>query len=378
MIKINKMQIFRTLKEVSYTQTVAIIFFFLFKIQTHAQESITDNLNGMINFHSGYNLPEYPFISSITENYIHSLDICLYKETFGKKEWEQLYNYPDYGISFFYSTLGNDEVFGREFSATYFSKIYFFSTNRFRLFNRTGIGINYVNREFDLKDNYLNVAVGSKVNIHFNFRIGASYQLSDKFGFNTGLSFNHFSNANTSEPNLGINYLTGYGGLNYSLGKKDEKKIHKLSDHQKKNTSILFASIGGKRARALVSDYFFTSSLSYQFNRAFNRKFLFGFGTDLFYDSSVETSLTKFNRDFKKSDSFQTGIHISESIVLNKFTLSLQEGIYLLLNEQVENYRIYSRGIAQYQFTDHFLMRIAMKSHIHILDYPEIGFGYKF
>ena len=71
-------------------------------------------------------------------------------------------------------------------------------------------------------------------------------------------------------------------------------------------------------------------------------------------------------------------IHISESIIFNKLTLSIQEGFYLLLNEQVEKYRIYSRGIAQYQVTDRFLMRIAMKSHIHILDYPELGFGYKF
>ena len=51
---------------------------------------------------------------------------------------------------------------------------------------------------------------------------------------------------------------------------------------------------------------------------------------------------------------------------------------YLVFNEQVEKYRIYTRGIAQYQVTDRFLMRIAMKSHIHILDYPELGFGYKF
>ena len=269
------MQIIKTLNEHFKIKPFLILFCLFFKIQTYAQDSFTDNLNGMINFHSGYNLPEYSFLSSITDDYIHSLDICLFKETVGEKKWEQLYNYPSYGISFFYSTLGNDEVFGRELSATYFSKMYFFSKNRFRLFNRTGIGLNYVNRKFDLQNNYLNVAVGSKINIHFNFRVGANYRLSDKLGVNTGLSFNHFSNANSAEPNLGINYLTGYGGLNYSLGKKGEKKIHELDAHKKENTSVFFASIGGKRGRALVSNYFFTSSFSYEFSRAFSRKFLF-------------------------------------------------------------------------------------------------------
>ena len=372
------MQLSKTLKEHIQIKKALVLFCLFFNIHTYAQESFTDNLNGMINFHSGYNLPEYSFISAITDDYIRSLDICLFKETVGKKKWEQLYNYPSYGFSFFYSTLGNDEVFGRELSATYFSKMYFFSKNRFRLFNRTGIGLNYVNRKFNLQNNYLNVAVGSKINIHFNFRVGANYRLSDKLSVNTGLSFNHFSNANSAEPNLGINYLTGYGGVNYRLGKKGEKKTHELVAHKKENISVFFASIGGKRGRALVSKYFLTSSFSYEFSRAFSRKFLLGFGTDLFYDSSVETSLRKFNRDYKKSDSFQTGIHISESILFNKLTLTLQEGFYLLLNEQVDKYQIYSRGIAQYQVTDYFFIRIAMKSHLHILDYPEIGFGYKF
>lgn len=367
-----------TLKKSFYIKLPIVVLCLLFGFQTYAQNKMTDNLNGMVNFHSGYNLPEYPFISSITNDYIRSLDICVFKETVGENKWEQLYNYPSYGLSFFYSTLGNDEVFGREFTLTYFFKMYFLSKNRFRLFNRIGIGLNYVNRKFDFKNNYLNVAVGSKVNIHFNFRIGANYALSDKFSLNTGLSFNHFSNANTSEPNLGINYLTGFGGVSYSLGKKSEKKTHKLEAHRRENSFSLFASIGGKRSRALVSTYFLTSSFSFEFNRAITRKFLFGIGSDLFYDSSVESSIKKGNKDYRKSDSFQTGIHLSQSIVYNRLTLSIQEGFYLFLTEKVGDYPLYTRGVVQYQVNNHFLIRIAMKSHLHVLDYPEIGFGYKF
>jgi hypothetical protein len=48
------------------------------------------------------------------------------------------------------------------------------------------------------------------------------------------------------------------------------------------------------------------------------------------------------------------------------------------LKEMVGNHPIYSRGIMEYQINRHFLVRFAMKSHLHILDFPEIGFGYKF
>ena len=377
--KINKMKLTsKTYIGYSYIKTLIIIISLLHGIQTHAQNKITENLNGMVNFGSGYNLPEYPFISSITEDYIRSLEICLFKETVGRNKWEQLYNYPSYGVSLLYSTLGNDEVFGQEIALTYFLKLYFFSKNRLRLFNRTGLGISYVTRKFDIERNYLNVAAGSHVNVHFNFRFGANYALSDKFSFNTGVSFDHFSNANTSEPNLGINYLTGYGGVSYSLGKKSKRQIHEIGEHVKENNYSFFASIGGKHSRALSSKYFLTSSFSLEFTRAIAQKFHVGIGSDLFYDSSVESRMTKNSKAYKNSDSFQTGIHLTQSIVYNKFRFSIQEGIYLLLTEKVENYSFYNRAIVQYQVNKHLAFRIDMKSHLHILDYPEIGFGYKF
>ena len=342
-----------------------------------AQSKLTDNASILVNIYSGYSLPEYPFISAVTEDYINSIELCYIKGTFGKNIWQHSYNYPEQGLSLFYTTLGNDDVFGRELALTYFFKVYFLSFQRFRLFNRIGIGISHVNRKFDFKDNYLNVAVGSKLNIHFNFKFGANYVLSDKFNFNTGVSFDHFSNANTSEVNLGLNSLTAFGGISYSIGEKSEKQIHELGQHIKKNSILLFTSLGGKHIRYLNSNYFLTSSLSIDINRALFQKVSFGIGSDLFYDSSVKSSLSLQGEKYKNSYSFQTGIHITQSIIYNKFSLSFQEGIYLLLTEKVNKHKIYSKGIFQYQINDRFLMRFVMKSHLNILDYPEIGFGYK-
>lgn len=120
------MQTAIALRRYSCIKTLIIIFYLLYGSQTHAQLINTENLNLMINFHSGYNLPEYKFTSSITNAYVHSLDFCIYKETVGKNIWERYYNYPGYGLSLFYSTLGNDAVFGREFALTFFYKLYFF------------------------------------------------------------------------------------------------------------------------------------------------------------------------------------------------------------------------------------------------------------
>jgi hypothetical protein len=332
----------------------------------------------MVNLHAGFTLPEYPFLTYVTEDYIRSLDLCLVKETRGRNYWEQVYRYPSYGLSLFFSTLGNDKILGKEIALNYFFKVNFISRDKFHFYNRTGIGIGYVSRTFDLEKNYLDVAVGSHFNIHFNFRMGTDFFLSDRLEMHLGLSFDHFSNANTREPNLGINYLTGYGGLAYRLGQKTEKQKQEIEAHVRKNNYELFYSIGGKYTRALSSDYFVTSSLSFEMTREFFRVFHLGVGADLFFDPSIESQLIKDGVEFRESYNYQSGIHFSQTFVYNRFSIIIQEGIHLLLTDQLNNKIMYNRGILKCRISNHFSIRLSMKSHLHILDYPELGVGYKF
>ncbi len=325
-----------------------VLFFLLYCILADAQTKFTGPYKTTINYHTGFILPEYKFLTLITNDYVRSLDVSVSKETNGKNIWEQLYNYPEYGISLFYSTLGNNQVLGKEFALTYFFKLYLPSKNRLRLYNRTGIGISYVSRIFNLEDNFMNVAVASHMNIHFNFRIGANYQLSDKMELNAGISFDHLSDANIKAPNLGINYITAFGGIGYNIGTTTEKKLLVISPHLKRNYIELYTSIGGKRLRSLASRYFITSSVSLDINRELTYAFQLGGGIDLFYDSSVEPAIKENGGFYKRIYDYQTGIHLSQSLVFNRIMITLQEGIYLLLPDHKDNYLIYNRGIIQY------------------------------
>ena len=345
---------------------------------TFSQRSFSDDLHVQVATNAGYNLPTYPFISTLTNDIINSIEISVFKETNGTRLWDQIYKYPEHGLSLFYSTLGNDDAFGRELALTYFFRKYFIRNDRFGLYNRIGIGLSYVNRKFDIDNNYLNVAVGSHLNIHFNYRLGASLALSDRHRLYGGLSFDHLSNGNTAEPNLGLNYLTAFFGGSIALGEISEKQTNEIPVHEKKNMSVVFASFGGKHSRALSSKFYFTSSLSYEFSRAFFRRLHFGIGADLFYDASVRNSLEKKGELFSNSYSFQSGIHISQSLIYGDFMLSLQQGLYLGLRERVDKYPVYTRGLVQYNCTDDLSFRVSMKSHFHILDYPEVGIGYQF
>lgn len=340
-------------------------------------QKFSDNLKVSANFQYGFALPEYSFVSYFTDSYINSVEVNLTKETVGNNYWEKLYNYPEIGVSAYYTTLGNDSLFGRALALNYFFKLKMVDRGRFSFFNRTGIGLGYLTEEFDLDDNKSNVAIGSHLNVHFCFKLGFNYKMTDKFIFNGGMSFDHFSNGNTADPNRGLNNFTGYLGASYYLGNRTEKIKLAPDSLIKSNYWEVFANMGGKQPRSLSSGFYMTNSLSVSFSRSFFRAFHGSIGTDLFYDSSVESVLTDLGEAYKTADSFQTGVFIAQQFIYNKIRIGLVEGVYIGLMNKVYRKPIYTKAFIQYAVSDRFSVRITMKSHLHILDYPELGVGFR-
>lgn len=342
------------------------------------QTKWSDGLEIEFNYGRGYILAEYQFINLVTEGPSQNFEISLHKTTFGENDWQIIYGYPSYGLRFHYGDLGSPDVLGENWALYPYFRIPIVNFERFKFSTEVGLGFSRVNKKFDLEDNYLNVAVGSYNNFHFNSRLNASYQVNDRFRLSSSLSFDHFSNANAAEPNLGINYLSWLGGICYAVGDQKEKIKRELATHQADIETELVFSIGGKHSRALTSKYYLTNALSFEIRKKYFRAFHLGIGADLFYDNSVEDQLEDQDKKFSPVDKLQSGIHLSQTIVYNRISIVLQEGIYLGFEEKVEGYRIYSRGIFKYRFTKHFTGRLTMKSHLHILDYPEIGIGWIF
>ena len=355
-----------------------IIFACLTPVQFWAQEKFSDNLKVMLNYQYGFTLPEYKFVTNVVNDYIQAVDIAFMKERYGRDDYEQAYNYPENGISLFYTSLGNKDILGQGFAINYMFRVPIINRTKFKLFNRMGIGLGYLTKTHDLVDNQLNVAIGSRMNIHYNCRVGASYQPWDRLAINAGASFDHFSNGNTAEPNIGLNYLTFYSGLIYRIGDKIDPIVNDLEKPEKKIYGEVFYSMGGKHTRAFTSKYYFTSSVAVQFGYNLSRSFHIGAGLDLFYDSSIKTQLADLGEEYSPHQSFQTGLHLTQTIAYRKFRFTLQEGLYIGLVDPINRKPMYNRGILQYYVKDNWSIRIAMKSHLHILDYPEIGFGYKF
>jgi hypothetical protein len=245
-------------------------------------------------------------------------------------------------------------------------------------YNQTGMGVSYVTRKFDPIDNYRNIAVGSHLNIHFNLKFGINYQVLERTNLHVGLSFEHFSNAKMRHPNLGLNYVTGYSGISYKIGQHYPIKTYELEPHRSKIVSELIFSCGSKRPTGLSSDSYFTSSGTFELKWQLFRAVHFGVGTDIFYDASTELEMSALEVDgYKNTYDFRTGLHLSQEFMYGRLSLIFQEGFYMGLVDKVKKRRMYNRGIVRYRVIQNCFVQLAMKSHLHVLDYPEIGLGYK-
>jgi hypothetical protein len=363
---------------VRFLQNQLLLCSFLYGAIVHGQSTKWENLRLRTDLHAGYLIPEYQLFNQLANEHIYSAEISLQKQTNGEKERDQLFNHPEFGLTFLYTSLGNKDAFGHEAALYGYFLTHLVRKERFQLNQQFGLGLGYATRIFDLQSNYQNVAVGSHLNIHFNYKIGVSYRLTNKIDLNSGLSFSHYSNANMAEPNLGVNFLTFYLGTNYLLGKRNIVEKRALEAHKALNEFAFIYAAGGKHTRALQSTIYFTSSFSAEYKRHISRKIRLGAGFDLFYDSSTKTEMSVPGKEpYKPIDDFRTGLHLSQEIAYGPFSFILQEGLYIGLTNKVDkNKLMYNRAIVRYKFNERFLVHITMKSHLHILDYPEVGFGY--
>lgn len=357
--------------------TIGLILFI--KGILFAQSGQERNLSLRVDGLYGLVIPEYKNISYLVEEPVSGFEISLFRSAIGRNLWEQSYRYPEAGLTFQFTTLGNKKVFGQEYALFPYVQTALVRRPKFLMSTLFGLGLGYATKKFDLENNYQNVSVGSHINIHFNFKLGARWKLSDRFSLNSGLSFTHYSNANMAEPNLGLNLVYLYTGLNYAIQPVQEFIRTEIPAHKTKHEFAFIYAAGGKHTRALQSTVYFTSSFSTEYKYQWKRKFRIGCGFDLSYDSATETEMSAPGKNtYKPIYDYRTGIHFSQELVYDRFSFILQEGFYIGLVDQVDNSFMYNRAMLRWKLNDHWLINASMRSHLHILDYPELGIGYYF
>lgn len=256
------------------------------------------------------------------------------KKTFGFKDWEQRYNYPDYGVTYAYQNMKNP-VLGSVFSLYAHYNFYFFKRN---LMFRIGQGLAYAEEAYNKDTNFRNIAYGTRV--MSSTIVMLSYKkerIFERFGVQAGFSLIHYSNANVKAPNASTNTLALNLGLTYSLDDKDPEYQYTLDDSDRKFTepiryNLVFRS-GINESDIVGSGQFPFYVVSTYADKRINRKSALQFGTDVFFSNFLKELIHFKSVSFPEEnvsgdeDYKRVGVFAGHELFINKTSLVTQFGI---------------------------------------------------
>lgn len=351
-----------------------MVFYFSFsQDKTHTSYIDFNYFKGNIALHNND-------ILHLIKGHPEGLILAWNKKTYGFNQWEQRYNYPDYGVSVIYQNLKNP-VLGNNLSLYAHYNFYFFKRN---LMFRIGQGLAYNNNPYDKENNFKNVAFGSNLMSSTYLMLNYKKQhLFNNFGIQAGLSLIHYSNANVKAPNASINSITLNLGIIYNFDKELEFQ-KTLDDHDNEFTqpikyNVVFRT-GINESDVVGSGQFPFYIFSGYADKRINRKSALQFGTDVFFSNFLKELVYYKSVSFPEEnlngneDYKRVGVFAGHELFVNKSSIETQIGYYVYYPFDFEGRTYFRIGLKRY-FNDKWFGALTLKSHGAKAEAVEFGIG---
>jgi len=345
-----------------------LFFFFLFSFSQKKEKSSTyfdaQVFRGNIYKHTND-------ISHLITGHPNGFMLSYNWKTFGKKEWQQIYNYPDYGVSFHYLDFKNNYL-GHNFALGIHYNFYFFNRNlMFRISQGIGITSNPYEKETNNKNNAFGTRVMDNTYALLQYK---KENIFDKIGLQVGFMLTHFSNGRFKAPNSGINTIVLNLGLNYKLDEEQEFIIDSLPSKEKYKERIKYniafrTGISEGPVPALGQRQFYHIGL--YADKRIGRKSALQLGTDVFlsrylkeYIQFVSVAFPKDHKDYTDSntDYKRIGLFVGHELFINKLSIETQLGYYVYKPFDYET-DIYQRIGAKYYLYKNIFTGLGLKTH---------------
>ena len=355
-------------------------FICLFFISALAQDEDPKRFSIDANVFYGTVLEHNPDISHLITEHPTGLILGYNRKTFGHKEWESRFNYPDWGYSFIYQDM-KDPTLGENYGLYAHYNFYFFKRHlNFRL----GQGIAYTTNPYDKVTNFRNNAYGSDLlsstYIMLNYK---KENIFKGFGIQAGISIVHYSNANFRAPNTSTNTFAFNVGTNYVIDYDTTPEYIESSEENKfkENIKYNFAFRSGINESDVIGmgKYPFYIVSAYA-DKRLNRGSAIQFGTDVFFSKFLKELIYFYSVAFPElnvegnEDWKRVGVFVGHELFMNKMSFITQLGYYVYYPYDFEG-RVYNRiGLKRY-FGDKIFGAITLKSHGAKAEAVEFGIG---
>ena len=314
--------------------------------------------------------------------HIPAFELSLLKSTTGKNNWKSLYNYPEVGISLFYTSFSRSDALGNAFGVYPHINFPLLKTTKQNLKFRIGLGLAYLDSKFHPTENYQNLAIGSSVNALAHFMLNYQLRLNNKNSLSIAFSLIHFSNGSITTPNYGLNLPMASLSYSYQIiaGENGVSATALSLFHYVKNKNLrldIQSGWGIKSQTNIFNKRFHILTQSFTLFKTINKKSSVGIGLDFSWDSSYEKLFLDeglpppSGLDFAKY-----AIAANYEMRLNKLAMKIGFGTYIYAKEKTEG-PIYEKLALNYLFYKNIYASVELKAHAARAAYIAWGIGYQ-
>lgn len=318
-----------------------------------------------------------PNLQSYPNSHFGMYELNFGKKMSGLKRWQQLYHFPDVGLSLFYTSIGQNKYTG--FASACLAYIQFpyarFKKSHFNF--KLGLGPGWVEKKFDRLNNYKNLVTGTHLNAAIQLTQSYEWQLNKSNYLSIGICLTHFSNGAFKLPNLGVNLAGLQVGYRYKFN-EIKKSLLDTAKFEKKIQYVLAYSAGLKQVYPVLGKQYFLSNFSATVLNNYKEKGSVGILIDLFKDGSVNHQMN-YDTDSTNNgkSNLQIGLGGVYEVAIDRFTIPMAAGFYVF-NNYKELPTMYLKFGLNYYINEHIHISFNLKSHYAKADYFSYGIGYRF
>ena len=354
------------------------------------------SITGM--YQTGKIMPTNIFVRGSNANSVviddyQSFSLKLSTQTTGEHLWEQLCNYPSWGVSVNVLDFFNSSEIGNPIAVHGFINAPIFRYNRIAFNYEFGFGLTFNWKSFNPLTNQYNVAIGAGQAFMSDAGLNVSYELTDHLDLIGGASFTHFSNGAIKLPNFGINALAPKVSLKYNFYERPKYIKHKIPTFDTHNEWIISTFAGMKNVIYDSLDvnvterykgvFFPVYGISAIFNRQIDYFTKIGLGMTLNYNESINAQVAVDNGQIVDIDGpfingFQVSIYPSVEFCADKISVVLQPAFYILRKKTRNQSPVFHQRIMiKYHISDNVFAGITLRDYNMHADFVEWTLGYR-
>ncbi|MFN0201155.1 MAG: hypothetical protein ACKVTZ_06515 [Bacteroidia bacterium] len=337
--------------------------------------------------------------------------VGIVKMTNKPKEWHYLFHFPEIGVNVGFFTFGNLKVLGNAYTFSPHFSQNLWCKKKVDIQYRLGTTLAYASKPYHFVNNPTNTVIGSKINNYSFAELRFLWHLSPQSNLLTAFHVGHFSNGNTSIPNLGINIPAFAVGYEYQWKAADVSKYDVAAQRElvtnsrcKKMYSQEISEMDSVKAKKW-SNFFVSARVgigmtekgngaspkypiyvgSLSLNRDYKKWLRLKAGVETFYTTAAKEAIV--NQDYPLNpQTAPLGLvaYVGSSFLMGHTALVLQAGPYLKKPYQFD-YTLYTKlGLEFYPYLQQKKYRfqpflgIYVHSHSGEADFAEASVGYSF